>query len=150
MLKKISKEFRDFAMRGNVVDMAVGIIIGASFGRIVQSFVNDVVMPPIGRLLGKVDFSNLYLNLTPVRYASLAEAKQAGAATLNYGLFLNEVVNFLIVAAVVFLMVKQMNRLKKQTPPVEPSKPAERDCPFCVSRISAKATRCPHCTSVIE
>ena len=147
MLKKFFQELRDFAMRGNVLDMAVGVILGAAFGKIITSMVNDVLMPPIGRLLGKVDFSNLYINLTSVRYQSLAEAKAAGAPTVNYGLFLNEVINFIIVAAVIFMLVKQSNRLKKQAPPPAPS---TRKCPFCLSDIPLKATRCAHCTSEIK
>jgi large conductance mechanosensitive channel len=138
------KEFKEFAMKGNVLDMAVGIIVGAAFGKIVSSFVNDVLMPPIGRLTGKMDFSNLYLNLSGKDYSSLAEAKAAGAATLNYGLFINTVLDFLIVAFAVFLLVRQVNRLRtKEMPPV----PATKDCPFCVSAIPIKAVRCPHCTS---
>jgi large conductance mechanosensitive channel len=138
------KEFKEFAMKGNVLDMAVGIIVGAAFGKIVSSFVNDVLMPPIGRLTGRMDFSNLYLNLSGKDYSSLAEAKAAGAATLNYGLFINTVLDFLIVAFAVFLLVRQVNRLRtKEMQPV----PATKDCPFCVSAIPIKAVRCPHCTS---
>src|SRR6476469_4093258 len=139
------KEFRDFAARGNVVDLAVGVIIGAAFGKIVTSLVNDIVMPPIGLLIGKVDFRNLYLSLGGQAYPSLAEAQKAGAPTINYGMFLNTVLEFLIVAFVVFLMVRQLNRLK--TPAPAPPTEDARDCPFCVSRISSKATRCPNCTS---
>jgi large conductance mechanosensitive channel len=142
------KEFKEFAMRGNVLDMAVGIIIGAAFGKIVTSLVNDVIMPPIGLLLGKVDFSSLYLNLTGQDYASLAEAQKAGAATLNYGVFLNTIINFLIVAFAVFLLIRQVNRFvkKKEAPAV----PTTRDCPHCLSNIPIKATRCPHCTSQLQ
>ncbi len=142
------KEFREFAMRGNVVDMAVGIIIGAAFGAIVKSLVDDVIMPPIGLLLGNVDFSNLYVVLkegaaAAAPYASLAEAKKAGAVTLNYGVFINAVVSFTIVAFAVFMLVRTMNRLKAETP----AAPASKDCPRCYSAIPIKATRCPHCTS---
>lgn len=140
------KEFRAFIMRGNVLDLAVAVIIGAAFGKIVTSFVNDVLMPPIGLLLGNVDFSNLYINLSGGSYATLADAQAAGAATINYGLFLNTVIDFLIVALVIFLVIRQVNRLQraKEAPPAEPT---AKDCPFCFNSISIKATRCPHCTS---
>jgi large conductance mechanosensitive channel len=138
------KEFRDFAARGNVIDLAVGVIIGAAFGKVVTSAVNDVVMPPIGMALGRVDFSNLFVALNGSQYTSLAEAKAAGAPTLNYGLFLNTTLEFLIVAFAVFLLVKQVNRLKG--PPVIDT----RDCPFCYSKIAMKATRCPACTSEVK
>ena len=138
------KEFKEFAMRGNVLDMAVGIIIGAAFGQIVTSFVQDVLMPPVGRLLGHVDFSNLFVNLSGTHYPTIAAAKAAGAATLNYGLFLNTIINFLIVAFAVFLLVHQVNRL---APKPAPAPAATRDCPYCLSAIPLKATRCAHCTS---
>ena len=138
------KEFREFAMRGNVVDLAIGLIIGAAFGKIVTSFVNDVLMPPLGLLLGKVDFSNLFVNLSGKSYASVAEAKAAGAATLNYGMFINTVIDFVIVAFAIFLLVKQINRLKR---PEAPAAPSTKDCPFCATAIPIKASRCPHCTS---
>jgi len=146
------KEFKAFIMRGNVVDMAVGVVIGASFGGIVKSLVDDVLMPPIGLLLGRVDFSNLYLTLrdgaTPGPYAALAEAKKAGAVTLNLGLFANTVINFVIVALAIFLVVRGMNRLQAMQKAKEPeAAPSTRDCPFCASSISVKAVRCPHCTS---
>jgi large conductance mechanosensitive channel len=141
------KEFKEFAMKGNVMDMAVGIIIGAAFGKIISSFVSDVLMPPIGLLLGKVDFSNLFLNLSGTAYPSIAAAKAAGAATLNYGVFLNTVIDFLIVAFAIFLVVKQMNRLKRAEAPAAVT---TKDCPFCASSIAIKATRCPHCTSEIK
>ncbi|MGE5256033.1 MAG: large conductance mechanosensitive channel protein MscL [Hyphomicrobiales bacterium] len=142
------KEFKEFAMRGNVLDMAVGIIIGAAFGKIVSSFVADVLMPPIGLLLGKVDFSNLFINLSGQSYSSVDAAKAAGAATLNYGMFLNTVVDFLIVAFAVFLLVKQVNRFiaKKEEPPAAPT---TKECPRCLSQIPIKATRCAHCTADI-
>ena len=143
------KEFKEFAMRGNVLDMAVGIIIGAAFGKIVAVFVSDVLMPPIGLLLGKVDFSNLFINLSGKPVASLAEAKAAGAATINYGLFLNTVIDFLIVAFAIFLLMKQVNRLKRQPPPA-PAAPTAKDCPYCFSSIAIKASRCPHCTSELK
>ena len=138
------KEFREFALKGNVVDMAVGIIIGAAFGKIINSFVSDVLMPPIGLLLGKVDFSNLFLNLSGKPYDSLASAKAAGAATINYGLFLNTMIDFTIVAFAIFLLIRQINRLKRQ--PEQTTK----ECPYCLSRIPLKATRCPSCTSELK
>jgi large conductance mechanosensitive channel len=142
------KEFREFAARGNVIDLAVAVIIGAAFGKIVTSAVNDLLMPPIGMALGGVDFSNLFVALNGAAYASLAEAEAAGAPLLKYGRFLNTIIEFLIVAFAVFLMVRQINRLKSQPQ----SAPAEepRDCPFCVSRIPLKATRCPFCTSELR
>ena len=141
------KEFKEFAMRGNVLDMAVGIIIGAAFGKIVSSFVADVLMPPIGLLLGKVDFSNLFLNLSGQSYPSLDAAKAAGAPTLNYGMFLNTVIDFVIVAFAIFLLIKQVNRFtaKKEAPA-----PTTKDCPHCCTAIPIKASRCPHCTSDVK
>jgi large conductance mechanosensitive channel len=141
------KEFREFAARGNVLDLAVGVIIGAAFGRIVTSLVNDIVMPPIGMAIGGLDFSNLFVSLNGTSYASLAAAQAAGAPTINYGRFANSVLEFLIVAFVIFLLVRQINRLK--TPAPAAAKDDSRDCPYCVSRIPRKATRCPHCTSEV-
>ncbi|OGP50333.1 MAG: mechanosensitive ion channel protein MscL [Deltaproteobacteria bacterium RBG_13_43_22] len=141
------KEFKEFAMRGNVMDMAVGIIIGAAFGKIITSFVNDVLMPPIGLLLGKVDFSRLFLSLSSQSFATLEEAKKAGAVTINYGLFLNTVIDFLIVAFVIFLMIRQINKLKRQP---EPAVPTTKECPHCFSVIPVKASRCPNCTSELK
>ena len=146
------KEFKEFAMRGNVVDMAIGIIIGAAFGAIVKSMVDDVIMPPIGLLLGNVDFSNLYLVLktgaTAGPFASLAEAKNAGAVTINYGVFANQIISFLIVAFAVFILIRGINKLQVQKPaPI--AEPTTKECPECFSTINIKATRCPHCTSVI-
>lgn len=142
------KEFKEFAMRGNMVDLAVGIIIGAAFGKIVTSLVNDVIMPPIGLLLGKVDFTNLFITLGGgVPYSSLAEAKAAGAATVNYGVFLNTVIDFLIVAFVIFLIIRQINRLKRKEVPAAPN---TKDCPYCFMAIPVRATRCPHCTAEIQ
>ncbi len=143
------KEFREFAMRGSVLDMAVGIIVGAAFGKIVTSLVNDVLMPPIGLVLGKVDFSNLFIDMSGHQYAKLAEAKVAGAATINYGLFLNTVIDFLIVAFVIFLLVRQINRIKRQ-PEAVPASPITRECPRCLMAIPIKATRCPYCTSELK
>ena len=142
------KEFKEFAMRGNVLDMAVGIIVGAAFGQIVTSFVQDVMMPPIGRLVGHVDFSNLFVNLTETHYDTIAAAKAAGATTLNYGQFLNTVINFMIVAFAVFLLVRQVNRLAPKPAPAAP--PPMRDCPYCLSAVPAKATKCAHCTSELR
>jgi large conductance mechanosensitive channel len=144
---KIVEEFKQFVMRGNVIDMAVGVIIGAAFGKIVTSLVNDVLMPPIGLLLGKVDFSNLYLNMSGQVYSSLAEAQKAGAPTLNYGLFINNVINFLIVAFVIFMLIKQINKLQKPAKPAAPAAPTTKECPFCCSTVAIKAVRCPNCTS---
>jgi large conductance mechanosensitive channel len=146
----VLKEFREFIARGNVMDMAVGIIIGAAFGAIVNSLVNDVVMPPIGLLLGKVDFSNMFIVLrqgaTPGPYPSLASAKAAGAVSINVGLFINAAVSFVIVALSVFLMVKAVNQLKR-TKAASAVAATTKPCPRCCSDIPAKATRCPHCTS---
>ena len=138
------KEFKEFAMRGNVLDMAVGIIIGAAFGKIITSFVSDILMPPIGLLLGNVDFSGLFVSLSGQSFATLADAKKAGAATLNYGLFLNTVLDFLIVAFAIFLLIKQVNRLKREPAAVEPT---TKECPYCASVIPIKASRCAQCTS---
>jgi large conductance mechanosensitive channel len=144
------KEFKEFAMRGNVVDMAIGVIIGGAFGKIVTSFTSDVLMPPIGLLLGRVDFSSLFLNLSGTAYPSLTEAKKAGAATVNYGVFLNTVLDFLIVAFVLFLMIRQLNALLAPTPPAAPGEPTTKDCRYCLSQIPIKATRCAHCTSQLD
>jgi len=144
----VLKEFREFAARGSVIDLAVGVIIGAAFGKIVTSAVNDVIMPPLGMLIGQVDFSDFFVALDQGGYLSLEAARTAGAPVVAYGLFVNTIVEFLIVAAAVFLMVRQINRLK--TP--EPAPPADdrRDCPFCISRIPRNATRCPFCTAMLE
>jgi len=141
------KEFKEFAVKGNMIDMAVGIIIGAAFGKIITSLVADVIMPPIGLLMGKVDFSNLFVNLSGGEFASLADAKKAGAATLNYGLFVNTILDFAIVAFAVFLLVKQINRLKKADAPAPAT---TRDCPHCLTAIPVKATKCGHCTSEVS
>jgi large conductance mechanosensitive channel len=142
------KEFKEFAIKGNAIDMAVGIVIGAAFGKIVGSLVEDVVMPPIGALLNHVDFSNLFLALNGGSYATVAAAKAAGAATINYGIFLDTVINFLIVAFAVFLLVKQVNRWRPAPAPAPP--PSTRECPYCLSSVSMKATRCPACTSELR
>jgi large conductance mechanosensitive channel len=140
-------EFKKFAMRGNVLDMAIGIIIGAAFGKIVSSFVADVLMPPLGLLMGGLDFSNLYLNLSGEAFATFAEAKAAGAPIIGYGAFINTVIDFLLVAFAIFVLIKQVNRFKAKEAAAEPS---TKDCPFCLSAISLKATRCPHCTSQLQ
>jgi large conductance mechanosensitive channel len=147
------KEFKEFAVKGNVMDMAVGIVIGAAFGAIVTSFVSDVIMPPIGLLLGNVDFSSLFVVLKegkiPAPYASLADAKAAGAVTINIGVFINTIITFLIVAFAVFLVVKNVNRMKKEEQ-APPAAPTTKDCPFCLSAIPIKAVKCGHCTSELK
>jgi large conductance mechanosensitive channel len=140
------KEFKEFALKGNAVDLAIGVIIGAAFGGIVKSLVDDIMMPPIGKALGGVDFSNLFLVLGDGAYPSLKAAKEAGAATINYGVFINVLINFLIVAFVLFMVVKAMNRMKREAPAPAPA-PTEKECPQCTTSIPIKAKRCPHCTS---
>jgi len=141
----VLKEFKEFAMRGSVLDLAVGVIIGAAFGKVVSSLVDDILMPPIGRLLGHVDFSNLFINLSETHFESLADAKKAGAATLNYGVFLNTIINFIIVAFAVFLLVRSVNKwLPKPPAPV-----ATKDCPQCAMPIPVAAKKCGHCTSAV-
>lgn len=146
------KEFKEFAMRGNVVDMAVGIIIGAAFGTVIKSLVADILMPPIGLLLGNVDFANLYILLKPGNpagtYLALAEAQKAGAVTLNYGAFINNIISFIIVAFAVFLLIRSINRLKKEEP--APAAPATKECPYCLSAVPVRARRCAHCTSELK
>ena len=138
------KEFKEFAMKGNVLDLAIGIIMGTAFGKIITSLVNDIIMPPIGLLLGNVNFVNLYINLSGKTFASLEEAKKAGAAVISYGVFLNTVLDFIIVAFIMFLFVRQINRMKKAPVPADPT---TKECKYCLSAIPIKATRCPHCTS---
>jgi large conductance mechanosensitive channel len=140
------KEFREFAVRGNVVDLAVGLVIGAAFGKIVTSFVNDVLMPVVGLFLGRVDLSSRFVNLSGRSYATLAEAKAAGAPTLNYGLFFQSIVDFVIVAFAIFLVIKQINRWRRPAPTAAPT---TRDCPYCLSAIPLRAMRCAHCTSEV-
>jgi len=143
------KEFRDFAMKGNVVDLAIGIIIGGAFGTIVTSLVNDIIMPVIGRILGSINFSDLFINLTPEKSAaSLKIAKDLGAATINYGVFINAIINFLIIALVLFFLIKAMNKLRKPAP--APAAPDTKECPYCLTKIPLKATRCPACTSELK
>jgi len=144
----VLKEFKEFALRGNVLDLAVGVIIGAAFGKVVSSLVDDVIMPPIGKLIGNVDFSSLFLNLSDKHYGTLAEAKTNAAATLNYGTFLNTIINFLIVAFAIFLLVRVVNRwVPKPTPPPPP--PPAKDCPQCAMSIPAVAKKCGHCASAV-
>lgn len=140
------KEFKEFIMRGNVVDLAIAVVIGVAFGKIVTSFVEDILMPPIGLALGRVDFSNLFINLSGKDYPSVAAAKAAGAATLNYGIFFNNILNFVIVAFAIFLIIKQINRMQKPAPAALTTK----DCPHCLSAIPLKATKCGHCTAELK
>jgi len=142
------KEFKEFALKGNMIDMGVGIIIGTAFGKIVASFVSDILMPPLGLLLGRVDFASLFVVLDGRKFASLVEAKKAGAPTLNYGLFINQTVDFVLVAFALFLLLKQINRLKR--PVIAEAAPATKECSFCYSAVPVKATRCPHCTSQLS
>jgi large conductance mechanosensitive channel len=144
------KEFKEFVSKGNVMDLAVGVIIVAAFGKIVSSLVDDVVMPVVGLVLGKVDFGNLYVNLSGGVYPSLAEAKKAGAATLNYGLFINTLIDFLLIALVIFIMVKWVNKLRRPAPAAAPAAPSTKECPYCFSIIPIKAVRCPACTSELK
>jgi large conductance mechanosensitive channel len=143
------KEFKEFAMRGNVIDLAVGVIIGAAFGKIISSLVSDVIMPPLGLVLGHVDFTNLFISLGGQHFNTLKEAKDAGAPTLNYGMFLQSVLDFLIVAFVIFLFVRQINKMQRQ-PEAAPVKPETHECPYCAYTIPVKATRCAFCTSELK
>ena len=140
------KEFKEFVMRGNVMDMAIGIIIGAAFGKIISSFVQDILMPPIGLLMGGADFTNQFIALNGQTFATLAAAKEAGAPTLNYGVFFNAVLDFLIVAFAIFMMIRQMNKMKKEEP-APAAAPTQKECPQCLSSIPIKAKRCAHCTT---
>jgi len=150
-MKKILKEFQEFAVQGNMIDMAVGMIIGAAFKDLVNSLVNDIVMPVISIFTGKLDFSNMFIALNGQHYATLDEAGKAGAATLNYGVFITSIINFIIMAFVIFMIVKEINSLKKalkhEEKPAAPAEPTEKVCPYCMSKIDIHATRCPHCTS---
>lgn len=141
------KEFKDFVMRGNVIDLAVAVIIGGAFGKIITSLVNDILMPLIGQALGKVNFTDLFISLSGTKYASLADAQAAGAATINYGVFINAIIDFIIIAFVIFLIIRQMNRMKKAPAAVAPT---TKDCPYCFTQIPIPATRCPHCTSELK
>ncbi len=142
------KEFKEFALKGNMLDLAVGIILGSAFGKIITSLVNDILMPPLGLLLGKVDFSNLFIDLSGKGYKSLQEAKAAGGATLNYGIFINVLIDFIIVSLVMFLLIKQINKLNRKKQ--EPKPVSTKECPYCFSQINIKATRCPNCTSELK
>lgn len=147
-MRSFFDEFKEFIQRGNVIDLAVGIVIGTAFKDIVDSLVNDIIMPPIGMLLSNVDFTNLFINLTDDSYDSLAAAQEAGAATINYGMFINTVINFIIIAFVVFVVVRQINMLRRRSEAeAEPAAPTTKECPYCFSTIPIQATRCPNCTS---
>ena len=141
------KEFKDFVMRGNVIDLAVAVIIGGAFGRIITSLVNDILMPLIGQALGKVNFTDLFISLSGTKYASLADAQAAGAATVNYGVFINAIIDFVIIAFVIFMIIRQINRMKKAPAPAAPT---TKDCPYCFTQIPIPATRCPNCTSELK
>lgn len=141
------KEFKEFALKGNMIDLAFAVIIGGAFGKIITSLVNDIIMPLLGQLLGKVNFTDLFISLNGTKYASLADAQAAGAATLNYGVFINAIIDFLIVAFVIFLIVKQINRMKKAPAPAAAT---TKECPYCFTQIPIPATRCPHCTSELK
>src|SRR5580765_2510308 len=143
------KEFKEFAMKGPVIELAVGVIIGAAFGKIVSSLVDDIIMPPIGRMLGNVDFANLFVNLSDKDYPSVALAKAAGAATINYGIFFNTILNFLIIAFVLFLIIRQINAMKKPAP-APAAAPMTKECPYCLSEVPIRATKCAHCTSELK
>lgn len=142
------KEFKEFAMRGNMLDMAIGIILGAAFGKIVSSLVADILMPPLGLLLGKVNFNNLFVALSNQHFATLADAHKAGVAVIAYGTFINTIIDFVLVALAIFLLIRQINRLKRKEEP--PAPPATKECPFCISRVPVKATKCPQCTSSLQ
>ncbi len=142
------KEFKEFIRRGNVIDMAVGIIIGSAFGAIVNSLVKDILMPPIGKILGGIDFSNFFIPLSSGDYSTLSEAQKAGVATINYGLFINTIINFLIISFAIFIMIRQINKLKRKEEVL--AEPSAKDCPFCATSIPIKAKRCPNCTSQLE
>lgn len=141
------QEFKEFAVKGNVVDLAVGVIIGGAFGKIVTSFVSDIVMPPLGMVMGKVNFTDLFINLSDTPYDSLKAAKDAGAPVISYGVFINTMIDFIIIAFVIFLVIKQINRLKKEPAPAPPN---TKDCPYCLSAVPAKATKCGFCTSDLK
>ena len=140
------KEFKEFVMKGNVIDLAVAVIIGAAFGRIITSLVNDIIMPPLGLLLGNVNFTDLFISLNGTRYPTLADAQAAGAATINYGLFINTIIDFILVALVIFLVIRSINRMKRAPAPT-PAAPTTKECPHCFTQIPIPATRCPNCTS---
>jgi len=144
------QEFKEFALRGNVIDLAIAVIIGAAFGEIISSLVSDIIMPPIGLFLGNADFRDLFVNLSEGRYETLAAAEEAGAITINYGVFINTIVDFLIIALVLFLIVRQVNQLQQAKKEEKPEEPTTKECPYCLSTIPLGATRCPHCTAELE
>lgn len=146
---KIIQEFKEFALRGNVIDLALGVVIGSAFGKVVDSLVKDIIMPPIGKLLGGIDFSQLYFNLSGGSYESLAQARDAGAVTINYGLFVNTIISFLIVAWAMFMVIKVVNRLHRLTGQEKPESGTTKTCQFCYNTIDLRATRCPACTSLL-
>jgi large conductance mechanosensitive channel len=143
------KEFKEFVMKGNVIDLAVAVIIGAAFGRIITSLVNDIIMPPLGLLLGNVNFTDLFISLNGTKYATLADAQAAGAATINYGVFINTIIDFVLVALVIFLVIRSINRMKRAPAPA-PAAPTTKECPHCFTQIPIPATRCPNCTSELR
>jgi large conductance mechanosensitive channel len=143
------KEFKEFVMKGNVIDLAVAVIIGAAFGRIITSLVNDIIMPPLGLLLGNVNFTDLFISLNGTKYATLADAQAAGAATINYGVFINTIIDFILVALVIFLVIRSINRMKRAPAPA-PAAPTTKECPHCFTQIPIPATRCPNCTSELR
>ena len=149
-MKKFAQDFKDFILRGNVIDLAIGIIIGIAFGAIVNSLVKDIIMPPIGKLLGNIDFSDLYINLSGTTYPSLTAARDAGAPVIAYGMFINTIINFLIIALVLFFIIKATSRFMKKALPVPPPPPPTKTCPYCQTAINPKATRCPACTSQLN
>jgi large conductance mechanosensitive channel len=142
------KEFKEFALRGNVMDMAIGVIIGTAFGKIISSLVSDILMPPVGLVLGNVDFANIFWSLSGEKFKNLVDAQAAGAATINIGLFINTVIDFVIIAIVLFLVLKPINMMAKSKE--KPAEPTTKDCPYCLTSIPLKATRCPHCTSQLK
>jgi large conductance mechanosensitive channel len=148
-MKKFLNEFKEFAVKGNVLDMAIGVIIGIAFGAIITSLVNDILMPPFGLLLGNLDFTNLFVSLSGVPYNSLEEAVAAGAPIIKYGIFINTIINFIIVALIIFLLIRSINRSKRPETKVE-EEPSTKECPYCISSIPIKATRCPYCTSKLS
>lgn len=149
-MNKILKEFKDFAIKGNVIDMSVGIIIGTAFTTVVKSLVDDIIMPPIGKLIGDINFSNFYINLSSKQYSSLADAKAAGASTINYGVFLNNIITFILVAWILFIVIKGINKIREQNLHKEDTEPSTKICKYCKTEINIEATKCPHCTSNLE
>jgi large conductance mechanosensitive channel len=149
-MKNLAKEFKEFAMRGSVMDLAIGVIIGAAFGKITTSLVNDIINPILGLIIGKLNFSNLFIDLSTMHFESIEEAKLAGVATINYGLFLNTILDFVITAFALFLIIKQLNRLRRKHDTSKEASPTTKKCQFCYSEINIKATKCPNCTSSLS